>query len=231
MKLVYTLFIVGISTTLLLTAATFTNQISLQIHQNPFVNNLVKYQFFALAVGILATIAVLILDPASKQFLSAGNLNVIAGKDKWLGINGRSSWMTNGLQLLFVVSVATGVFMFFAVKSTGSLDNFQWSFIPWIVLFSVTNSLTEELIFRFGIIGGLYNHFPKGMILILSAVLFGVPHYFGNPSGVIGVLMAGVLGYILCKAAIETKGLAVSWAIHFIQDVLIFTALMMMHVK
>ena len=92
MKLVYTLFIVGISTTLLLTAATFTNQISLQIHQNPFVNNLAKYQFFALAVGILATIAVLILDPASKQFLSAGNLNVIAGKDKWLGINGNSSW-------------------------------------------------------------------------------------------------------------------------------------------
>ena len=231
MKMLYTLLIVGIATVLLVTAGTFINEITLSIHPNRFLNGLAKYQVFALTVGILATIAIMILNPESKQFLNIGQLSTIAEKEKWLGINGKSSWTVNGFQLLFFVSIATGIFMFLAVKYTNSIDNFQWSFIPLVLLFSFTNSLTEELIFRFGIIGGLFNHYPKLTILIISAVLFGLPHYFGNPSGVIGILMSGVLGYILCKATIETKGLSIAWTIHFVQDIIIFTALMMMNVK
>jgi hypothetical protein len=105
------------------------------------------------------------------------------------------------------------------------------SFIPLILLFSFTNSLTEELIFRFGVVGGLFNHYPKVTIMIISAVLFGLPHFLGWPSGFVGVLMAGVLGYILCKGTIETKGLAIAWTIHFVQDIIIFTALFMMNPK
>jgi membrane protease YdiL (CAAX protease family) len=231
MKMFFTLVIVGIATVLLVTSGTFINQIALQIHPNSFVNGLAKYQVFALTVGILATIAILILNPESKQFLSIGQLGTIAEKEKWLGINGKSSWSVNGLQLLFFVSIATGIFMFLAVKYTNSLDNFQLSFIPLVLLFSLINSLTEELIFRFGIVGGLFNHYPKWILLIISAILFGLPHYFGFPNGFIGVLMSGVLGYILCKATIETKGLSIAWTIHFVQDIIIFTALMMMNLK
>lgn len=43
--------------------------------------------------------------------------------------------------------------------------------------------------------------------------------------------MAGVLGYVLCKATLETTGLGIAWVIHFVQDVIIFTALFMMNVK
>jgi uncharacterized protein len=231
MKMFYTLLIVGIATILLVTAGTLANQINLQIHSNSFVNGLAKYQAFALTVGILTTIAILILNPESKQFLNVGQLSTIAEKEKWLGINGKSSWRVNGLQLLFFVSIATGIFMFLAVKYTNSISNFQWSFIPLVLLFSLTNSLTEELIFRFSIVGGLFNHYPKLTILIVSAILFGLPHYFGYPNGFIGILMSGILGYILCKATIETKGLSIAWTIHFIQDIIIFTALMMMNVK
>jgi membrane protease YdiL (CAAX protease family) len=231
MKMFYTLLVVGIATALLVTAGAFTNQITLQIHPNTFVNGLAKYQVFALVVGILTTIAILILNPESKQFLNIGQLSTISEKEKWLGINGKSSWKLNGLQLLLFVSIATGVFMFLAVKYTNSINNFQWSFIPLILLFSLTNSLAEELIFRFGIVGGLFNQYPKLILLIISAVLFGLPHYFGSPSGVIGILMSGVLGYILCKATIETKGLSIAWTIHFVQDVIIFTALIIMNVK
>jgi len=231
MKLFNVLLIVGFATVLLINSLTFTNHVPLQIHPNSFVNNLAKYQIFALAVAILVTISILILTPESKRFLSIGQLNLIAEKEKWLGINGKSSWRLNGLQLLFFVSIATGIFMFLAVKYTNSIDNFHWSFVPLVLLFSLTNSLAEELIFRFGIVGGLFHHYPKLTILIVSALLFGLPHYFGFPNGFIGVLMSGVLGYILCKATIETNGLSIAWSIHFIQDVIIFTALMMMNVK
>lgn len=229
MKIFYTILIVGIATVLLVTAETFINEITLQIHPNSFVNGLAKYQVFALIVGILTTIAILISTPQSKKFLNLGQLSIIAKKEKWLGINGKSSWTVNGLQLLFFVSLATGIFMFLAVKYTNSIGNFQWSFIPLVLLFSLTNSLTEELIFRFGIVGGLFNHYPKLTILIISTILFGLPHYFGFPNGFIGVLMSGVLGYVLCKVTIETKGLSIAWAIHFVQDIIIFTALFMMN--
>lgn len=231
MKMFYTLLIAGISTVLLITSGTFTNEITFQIHPDNFVNSLAKYQIFALTVGILSTIAILILNSESKQFLSIGQLNIIAEKEKWLGINGKSSWKANGLQLLFFVSIATGIFMFMAVKYTNSISNFQWSFIPLVLLFSLTNSLTEELIFRFGIVGGLFDYYPKLTILIISAILFGLPHYFGFPNGFIGILMSGVLGYILCKVTMETKGLSIAWTIHCVQDIIIFTALMMMNVK
>ena len=58
-------------------------------------------------------------------------------------------------------------------------------------------------------------------ILLISAALFGVPHYFGTPSGIPGVLMAGFLGWLLALSLIETQGLLVAWALHFVQDVVI----------
>lgn len=231
MKITYTLLIISIATILLVNAKFLTNQVSLKIHTDSFINELAKYQIFALMVGILVTVIILALVQNSNQFISIGQLNVIAQKENWLGINGKSSWMVNGLQLLFFVSIATGIFMFLAVKNANSLNNFQWSFIPLIVLFSFTNSLAEELIFRFGIIGGLFNEYPKLTILIISAIFFGLPHYLGWPSGVIGVLMSGMLGYILCKATLETRGLSIAWTIHFVQDLIIFTAIFMMNVK
>lgn len=99
------------------------------------------------------------------------------------------------------------------------------------LLFLFTNSLAEELIFRFALVGGLFNRYSSSTVLLCSAVMFGFPHYWGYPSGVVGVLMSGLLGYVLCKATIETKGLSIAWLIHFVQDLIIFTALFMMNVK
>jgi membrane protease YdiL (CAAX protease family) len=231
MKIFYTLLLVGFASLLLIEANKFTQLISLQIHANSFVNGLFNFQIYALSIGILTTLCLLYLNPESRQFLAKGDLNVIAESEKWLGINGRSTWKINGIQLLIFISMATSIFMFLAVKQTNSLNNFHWRFIPLILLFSLSNSLTEELIFRFGTIGGLFHHYSKQTICILSAVLFGLPHYYGWPNGFVGVLMAGVLGYVLCKATIETKGLLIAWTIHFVQDIIIFTALIMMNVK
>lgn len=226
-----TITIVSIAAIILVGSGVLLNKIGLQLHQNPFVNGLAKYQLFALMIGILTMGIMLILNPESRKFLSLGNLSIIAEKEKWLGINGKTSWLNNGLQLLVFISIATGIFMFLGVKYTNSLNNFQFWFIPFVLLFSLTNSFAEEMIFRFAIIAGLYNHYPKLTILIISAILFGLPHYFGNPSGIIGVIMSGVLGYILCKATIETKGISIAWTIHFVQDIIIFTAIMMMNIQ
>jgi hypothetical protein len=51
---------------------------------------------------------------------------------------------------------------------------------------------------------------------------FGIFHFYGIPYGVIGVILAGFLGWLLGKSMLETRGLFWAWFLHFLQDVFIF---------
>jgi len=206
-------------------------KINLQVHPHPVINGLMKYQLVALFIGIFTLVLFCWFQPSSVQFLKIGDLSVLAGRDRLFGITGKTSWRSNGIQLLVFISLATGVFMYFGLKQSNSLSSFQWWFFPYVLLFALTNSFVEEVIYRFVVVAGLGDAYPPLTIQMVSAILFGLPHFFGNPSGVVGVLMSGLLGYILCKATLETRGLSIAWVIHFVQDIIIFTGLMMMQTK
>jgi len=109
--------------------------------------------------------------------------------------------------------------MFMAVKYSNSIENFRWSFVPLVLMIALSNSFSEEIIYRFAINGNLISAVSKLHVLVISAILFGLPHYAGWPNGFIGVVMAGILGYILSKATYETQGIGIAWAIHFVQDI------------
>ena len=231
MILILTISLVLIATTILLLANKFLPSIDISFNNNLFVNKLLKYQLLALILSLTLMFFTLKLTPQSKSLLSFGNVESVAIKEKWLGINGKSTWKINGFQLAFFISLATGIFMFIAVKYTNSLSNFQYWFIPVIIFISLTNSFSEEIIYRFVINGNLGVIAPKITILIISAILFGLPHYMGYPNGIAGVIMSAMLGYILSKATYETNGVGIALTIHFIQDLIIFTALFMMNIK
>ena len=231
MILILTISLVLIATTILLLANKFLPSIDISFNNNLFVNKLLKYQLLALILSLSLMFFTLKLTPQSKSLLSFGNVESVAIKEKWLGINGKSTWKINGFQLAFFISLATGIFMFIAVKYTNSLSNFQYWFIPVIIFISLTNSFSEEIIYRFVINGNLGVIAPKITILIISAILFGLPHYMGYPNGIAGVIMSAMLGYILSKATYETNGVGIALTIHFIQDLIIFTALFMMNIK
>jgi membrane protease YdiL (CAAX protease family) len=57
----------------------------------------------------------------------------------------------------------------------------------------------------------------------MSALIFGVIHYFGMPGKIPGMLMAGFMGWLLTFAIIQTSGIFWAWSIHFAQDVIILT--------
>lgn len=99
--------------------------------------------------------------------------------------------------------------------------------MPWILAFSVSNAFVEEVIFRLGVALPLEGKLEPFVISLLSGVLFGLPHLRGMPSGLVGALMSGVLGYILCTSLLETDGLFLAWWIHFLQDMVIFSALVL----
>lgn len=231
MKVGITIGLVAIATLLLVSAAKFLPEVRFVFSENAFINGVLKYQLFALVVALGISAITLTISPESRKILRLGNLEVLASKEKWLAIDGQSTWRKNGLQFLFFISLATGIFMFLGVKYSNSLNNFQIAFLPLILLISLTNSLSEELIYRFTVIGNLQPTTLKMTMLLISAIMFGLPHFWGFPSGIIGVIMSGVLGYILAKSVTETQGIGLAWGIHFVQDVIIFTGIFMMNVR
>ena len=64
-------------------------------------------------------------------------------------------------------------------------------------------------------------------LILLSAIIFGLVHFGGMPHGIIGMLMAGFLGWFLAKSIVETEGIFWAWLIHFIQDIVIYIGFML----
>ena len=231
MKIYFTIIAVSIASVLLVTASKILSKTNILFHENVFLNEMFKYQLFVFTIAFILLIITLEITPESKNLLKFGNVENMAVKEKWMGINGVSTWRKNGLQLLFFISIPTAIFMFLGVNYSNSFSNFKGYFIPIIVLFSIVNSFSEEMIYRFTINGNLSKILNPKTIFLISGILFGLPHYWGFPTGVIGVIMSGLLGYILSKATHETQGLGIAWGIHFVQDVIIFTAILMMNLK
>ena len=231
MKILLTIISVAITSILLISSNKILAKINFTFHENVFLNEMFKYQLFAMVLAFILLIITLQISPESKDLLRFGNIQSVASKEKWLGINGISTWQKNGIQLLFFISIPTAIFMFLGVNYTNSFSNFRLYSIPIILLFSITNSFSEEIIYRFAINGNLAKIAAPKTIFLISGIMFGFPRYWGFPTGLTGVIMAGLLGYILSKATHETQGLGICWGIHFVQDVIIFSAVLMMNVK
>ncbi len=100
-------------------------------------------------------------------------------------------------------------------------------FLPLGIGFAAVNAAQEELRFRavplalaVPIVGG-----ERG--IWMTATAFGLGHWFGHPSGPSGVALTLIAGLVLAKAMLETRGLFWPWAIHAVQDVLIFAFLVL----
>jgi uncharacterized protein len=193
-----------------------------------YIKSQTKYQqrlFFA-AVFVLCLLQLYAPETLS-QFFSIGRLAAPATKVEWLGISEGETWLSLGLTLSFSITAATFAFVYFQFQKTvGKLRHIS-SYWGWILLFSASNSLSEEIIFRLGVIVPLYGDVKISYILLISAVAFGVPHLRGMPNGLIGAGMAGLLGWVLAKSVIETNGLFWACFIHFLQDIVIYSAFVM----
>jgi membrane protease YdiL (CAAX protease family) len=135
------------------------------------------------------------------------------------------NWNFYGPVVAISFTAGTALMMSFGVTSQNGTTNSTFvSLIPLVVFFSATNAWSEEIFSRFVIVAGLNGKLSAGTICLVSAIIFGLPHFFGTPSGVSGVIMAGILGGILAKSVIDTKGLGWALGIHFLQDLVIFGA-------
>jgi membrane protease YdiL (CAAX protease family) len=97
--------------------------------------------------------------------------------------------------------------------------------VPAGILFAAINAFNEETYYRATLLSTLHEVIGTNHALMINAVFFGMGHYlYGSPPGVLGFLMAGFLGWLLGKSMLETKGMGWAWVMHFVMDVIVFTA-------
>lgn len=226
------IIVVAFTTLMILSSQQLKTSKLFSVSQNEYVNFQFNYQFLLMLITVLSLAVTYYLNKENfLNFFTLGDISTPAKELKLFGIKANDSWLKTGVSLTIFISLATATFMYFQLKQVQVNWTVLQSGIFWIILFSLTNSFAEEMIFRMGIVSPLKGLLQPMTIFIISAILFGIPHLAGMPSGLIGATMAGVLGLVLAKSLYETNGFFWAWTIHFIQDVIIIGTLFLLATK
>jgi hypothetical protein len=156
-------------------------------------------------------------------FLVPGRLRAPMKPVRWLGFPKPDPWTRFGGQ--FSIYISLGVLAFLILGGRPSWSSFVRAAptLTMVPLLAAMNAFSEEMTYRASLMAGLEPAVGEQAALWSTAVFFGIGHYFGVPYGVVGVVMATFLGWMLGKAMLETRGFFWAWFIHLIQDVLIFS--------
>lgn len=95
-----------------------------------------------------------------------------------------------------------------------------------VLAFALQNSFAEEALFR-----GVFMHALKTTLgsertaLVLQAVVFGLVHVRGFPSGLAGMMIAGAVGLAFGYLRLRTRGILAPWLAHAIANTLMLAYL------
>ena len=172
----------------------------------------------------LVVIAALFFLKKNRQsfFLVKGDTNAVVEPVKWMGVKEGERWNKFGRNFTVILSLGTLTFLILAGRPSLDIVIKTLPFFPVILLAAMMNAFSEEMTYKASFLSVLEDVIGRNQALWLMAVYFGIGHFYGVPYGIIGVLMAGFLGWFLGKSMLETRGLFWAWFIHFVQDTLIF---------
>lgn len=190
----------------------------------PFVWSMLSTQLGRLAVSLLMIGILLALRyRRADMFLVCGQLDAPITPVRWLGFSKPDPWTRFGGQFAVYISLGTLIFLILGGRPTLAALSAALPMLPAVLLFAAMNAFNEEMTYRASLLAGLVPTIGAQQALWITAVFFGLGHYFGVPYGVVGVIMAGFLGWVMGKSMLETRGFFWAWLIHFLQDVLIFS--------
>ena len=196
------------------------------------INKQILYQSITL-LGTMVFLFALWLTKKNtfKAYFRKGNLSADILPEPFMGIQPKANenWIHLGRNFSIIISGVTTIVIYFQlIGGNGISIGTMVSILPFSIVFALSNSFVEESITRLGVVVVLKDAVKDRTIPFVSALLFGSVHYWGNPGGILGVLVAVFLGWFLTKSIIETKGIFWAWWIHFLQDVIIITAILSM---
>jgi membrane protease YdiL (CAAX protease family) len=160
-------------------------------------------------------------------FLRIGYLNAPVKPERILWFRSPLRWWHLGPLIVLIFALAMIAFLFSSLRPNFWQLTRHWQLFPWAVATAALNAANEEFQFRCVPLAHLRNALPLREGVWLTAIFFGIAHYFGQPSGWLGVAMATIAGFIWAKSMLETRGVGWAFCIHFVQDFVIFYFLAM----
>jgi membrane protease YdiL (CAAX protease family) len=160
-------------------------------------------------------------------FLRIGNWRAPVETKPLLRFRRPIPWTRFAVTLLLIFGMVLPFYLYLTLHPRVQSVQELFLVLPWAVATAAINAANEEFQFRSVLLARLKNVIPVQEACLLAGVFFGLNHYFGQPSGWSGVFMAGIAGWIWAKSMVETRGFSCAFAIHFVQDIVIFLFLAM----
>jgi membrane protease YdiL (CAAX protease family) len=175
-------------------------------------------------VGALFMIVTLVNSGIGRRelFLMVGNWRARVQPEPFLRFRRPIPWIRFAAALLLIFGVVLPLFLYFTLHPDLGRAHRLLPLLPLAIATSAMNAANEEFQFRSVLLARLRNIVSPREAVVLTAVVFGVGHFFGQPSGWGGALMAGIGAWALAKSMIETRGFTCAFATHFVQDMVIF---------
>jgi membrane protease YdiL (CAAX protease family) len=156
-------------------------------------------------------------------FLIKGQLNAPAENIRWLGITKGTPWSHVAPIIAMCAFVPVLVVLWLSDSPSSALLIKALPYLPASILFAAMNGFGEEMSFRAPFLAALQGQVDKRQQVMLTSIYFGLSHYSGGVSaGIIWVVFAGFLGWLMGRSMLETKGAFWAWLIHFMEDIPIF---------
>lgn len=184
-----------------------------------------------LSAGVIIGLLMAVFRGTRRSYLVRGDLSVRAERIAWLGIeSGRIRWSRLSVISGLLISAGTLLSTMFTVTGFTVQSGAERiaGALPLIVLLAIVNSFAEGIVYRNMVLASLRDVLPRKHIILLAALYFGIAHFYGAPGGPIGIVMAGALGWFMCRSMVETGGFLSSWIIHAMQDMVIFSTFVLM---
>lgn len=183
------------------------------------------FGFFGDRVGIvlmgltLAVILTVLGHTRRDYFLILGNVNARAE-----GM--RLPWTIAGPIIALVLTALTTT----AILAMNSLQNVTLvrviPLLPAILILALMNAFGEELAYRAAPLSQLWEVVGKRQAIWMTAIWFGLGHYYGGISfGAIGAIFFTLVAVLFGKAMLETRGLAIPVFMHLLGDVVLYLIL------
>ena len=195
--------------------------------RNPSFNVfMLAEQSLNLMVTLVMIAALFLMGKKRKEFyLARGDVDAPVEPVRWMGVKPGERWKKFGLILTLCISLGTLTFLVIAGRPPLDIVIQALPFLPAILLAAALNAFNEEVTYKAAFLSVLESPVGPRQALTMVAYFFGIMHFYGVPYGVVGVILATFLGWILAKSMQETRGLFWAWFIHFWQDVWIFSFL------
>lgn len=185
-----------------------------------------------LLVVLLALILAGILVVSGRRpqdfFFAVGELNAPVEGWSWLRTKKPPTWAVFGplAAIGLTTLLGLGAFMLNPTEE-GSLAKVV-PLLPATLLFALMNAFGEELAYRAAPLSQLWSAVGKRQAIWMTAVWFGLGHYYGGiPSGLPGAVFLTLIAFLFGKAMLETKGIVMPVFIHLWGDLLVYAVLAM----